>query len=79
MSQLNYTLHETMEIHELLNLKTICITKSKMLQGIVFDQELKALLEKDLQQSVNSTKILQELLSKTQPQPIMGGIQNGIQ
>lgn len=78
MSELNNTLHETMEIHELLNLKTICITKSKMLQGIVFDQELKALLNKDLQQSVSSVKTLQELLIKTQPQ-LNGGIQNGFQ
>lgn len=79
MSQLNLTLHETMEIHELLNLKTVCITKSKMLQGLVFDQELKALLNKDVQQSMSSITILQNLLMKTQPQAGNGGIQNGIQ
>lgn len=79
MSQLNLTLHETMEIHELLNMKTVCITKSKLLQGLVFDQELKALLDKDVQQSMSSIGVLQNLLMNTQPQQaVQGGIQNGI-
>lgn len=68
MSIQNLTLHETMEIHELLNFKTVCMTKSKMIQGVVFDQELKALLEKDVQQSKNAVTVLQELLTKTHPQ-----------
>ena len=79
MSQLNLTLHETMEIHELLNMKTVCITKSKLLQGVVFDQELKALLDKDVKQSMQSITTLQNLLMKTQAQANNGGIQNGIQ
>ncbi len=62
------TLHETMEIHELLNFKTICMTTSKMIQGVVFDQDLKALLEKDVQQSMQAVSTLQDLLTKTQPQ-----------
>jgi similar to spore coat protein len=45
-------MQETMQIHELLNFKTICMTKSKLIQGVVFDQELKGLLEKDVQQSI---------------------------
>jgi similar to spore coat protein len=64
----NLTLHETMEIHELLNFKTICMTTSKMIQGVVFDQDLKALLEKDVQQSIQDVNVLQGLLVKTQPQ-----------
>jgi len=63
----DFALHETMELHELLNFKTICMTTSKMIQGVVFDQELKALLEKDVQQSMQSVNVLQELLGKTQP------------
>ncbi len=42
------TFHESMEIHEMLNFKTICMTTSKLAQGVVFDQELKALLDKDV-------------------------------
>ncbi len=68
MEQHNLTLHETMEIHELLNFKTICMTTSKLGQGIAFDQDLKALLEKDVQQSMNAVNVLQGLLSKTQIQ-----------
>jgi similar to spore coat protein len=45
-------LHETMETHEILNFKTICLLRSKLIQGICFDNELKALMEKDVQQSI---------------------------
>lgn len=55
-------LHETMEVHEMLNFKTVCMTKSKMMEGLVFDQELKGLLEKDVQQSLTAIKDLQNLL-----------------
>ena len=68
MSPENLPLHETMELHELLNLKTICLTKSKLLQGLVFDQELKALLQKDVTLSKATVNTLQGLLSKNQPQ-----------
>lgn len=68
MEQHNLTLHETMEIHELLNFKTICMTTSKLTQGVVFDQELKALLDKDTKQALQDVNILQGLLTKTQPQ-----------
>jgi len=72
MTQQNLTLHETMEIHELLNFKTICMTTSKLIQGVVFDQDLKALLGKDVQQSMQAVNVLQGLLSKTRA-TIIGG------
>ncbi|UUZ80207.1 hypothetical protein LJK88_35470 [Paenibacillus sp. P26] len=53
--------HEAMEIHELLNFKTICLAKSKMMQGIVFDQDLRALMQKDVEQSVKAIQDLQGL------------------
>lgn len=52
-------LHETMETHEILNFKTICLLRSKLMQGICFDNELKALMEKDVQQTI---KDINELL-----------------
>jgi similar to spore coat protein len=58
------SLHETMQVHEMLNFKTVCMTTSKMLQGIVFDQDLKALMAKDVNQSIVSIADLQHLLSK---------------
>ena len=68
MTEEKLTLHETMEIHELLNFKTICMSTSKMAQGVVFDQELKKLLEKDVEQSKQAVTMLQGLLKKTKPQ-----------
>lgn len=50
--------HESLEIHEMLNFKTICLAKSKMMQGLVFDKDLKALMQKDVEQSI---KAIQEL------------------
>ena len=68
MAHENMTLHETMEIHELLNSVTICMTTSKLAQGVVFDQDLKGLLEKDVQLSMQAVNVLQGLLTKTHPQ-----------
>lgn len=46
--------HESLDLHEVLNFKTLCATKSKLMQGIVFDQELKALMQKDVEQSTQA-------------------------
>ena len=64
MEQKYLGLNETMQVHEMLNLKTICMTTSKMMEGVVFDQELKGLLEKDVQKSIITIQGLQELLKK---------------
>ena len=56
--------NETMQVHEMLNFKAICMTTSKMMEGVVFDQDLKALLEKDVQQSITAISNLQNLLKK---------------
>jgi similar to spore coat protein len=71
MTQQNLTLHETMEIHELLNFKTICMTASKLIQGVVFDQDLKALLGKDVQQSMQAVNVLRAF--KQNSTTIIGG------
>ncbi|MDB4896990.1 MAG: yraG [Firmicutes bacterium] len=53
--------HESMEIHELLNFKTICLAKSKLMQGLVFDKELKALMQADVEQSKRAIQDLATL------------------
>ncbi|WCK56508.1 spore coat protein [Aneurinibacillus sp. Ricciae_BoGa-3] len=60
--------HETMEIHELLNFKTICCAKSKMMQGLVFDKEVKALMQRDVEQSIQAINELQGLYKKVPTQ-----------
>ena len=52
--------HETMETHEVLNLKTVCLLKSKLMQGLCFDNDLKALMEKNVQQSISAINELKE-------------------
>jgi|tagenome__1003787_1003787.scaffolds.fasta_scaffold15542220_1 similar to spore coat protein len=52
MEKERLALHETLETHEILNFKTVCLLRSKLMQGICFDNELKALMEKDVQQSI---------------------------
>lgn len=59
------SLHETIEIHELLNFTTLRLTKSKLIQGVVFDKELKTLLIKDVQQSRQGVFTLWNLLKNT--------------
>ncbi len=63
MRQGNLAPNETMQIHEMLNFKTVCMATSKMMEGVVFDQDLKSLLEKDVQQSISSIGNLQNLLT----------------
>jgi len=48
MYEKKLALHETMELHELINFMTTSLLKSKMSQGIVFDDDLRALLEKNV-------------------------------
>jgi similar to spore coat protein len=57
-------LHETLEFHEVINFKTVCLLKSKMMQGIVFDQDLKALMDKDVKQSIPALTAMINLYSK---------------
>ncbi len=56
--------HETMEVHEIFNMKTVCLLKSKMMKGVCVDNDLKALMEKDVQQSMQAIRELQKLYEK---------------
>ncbi len=50
--------HETLELHEIAAFKTLCLTKSKTMQMLVTDPELKMLMQQDVQLS---SRQLQEL------------------
>lgn len=58
--------HETMELHEMINFKTICLAKSKLMQGLCFDKDLKAILQKDVELAIPA---LQDLISLYQRAP----------
>jgi similar to spore coat protein len=60
--------HETMEIHEMLNFKTLCLAQSKLMQGLVFDRDLKHLMQKDVDLTMKHVAQLQGLYQKIQLQ-----------
>ena len=59
-------LHETLETHELINFKTVCLLRSKLMQGICFNNELKQLMEKDVQQSIQAINELLPFYKQSQ-------------
>ncbi|QOR67440.1 spore gernimation protein GerQ [Cytobacillus suaedae] len=56
--------HESVDLHELINLKTLGLAKSKLMQGLVFDQDLKALMQKDVEQSIQELSELQKIYER---------------
>ena len=56
--------HESVDIHEMLNFKTLCLAKSKLMQGLVFDQDLKALMQKDVTQTIQDIADLQAVYAR---------------
>ena len=72
--------HEALEVHEAINFKTLCLASSKFTQGLVFDLELRALMDKDVRQSIDALAELQSLYARapfaapvpeTRPTPIL--------
>ncbi|MGC9929352.1 spore gernimation protein GerQ [Priestia aryabhattai] len=51
--------HESLDLHEVINFKTLCLAKSKLMQGLVFDDDLRALMKKDVEQSIQALGELQ--------------------
>jgi similar to spore coat protein len=60
-----YGVHETLELHEVTSFKTLCMTKSKTMQALVSDPELKALMQQDVQLSTRQLQELSGLLSQS--------------
>ncbi len=56
-------LHETLEVHELLTFKNLCLTKASTMMGLVQDAELKTLLSEDVSRGQQQIERLQEHLT----------------
>lgn len=56
--------HETLELHELLTFKSLCLTKSSTMSGLVQDNELKNLLTQDANQTKNHIQTLQQFIPR---------------
>lgn len=65
--------HETMEAHEILNLKTISVIKAKLMQGLCFDNDLKSLMEKEVQQSIAAIDELKGFYKGARTKPLQEG------
>ncbi|MET3699566.1 similar to spore coat protein [Bacillus oleivorans] len=59
-------MHETLETHEIINFKTVCLVRSKLMQGICFNNELKKLMEKDVKQSIQDINELLPFYNQSQ-------------
>jgi len=57
--------HETLDLHELLTMKTVGATKSSVMGGLVKDEQLKALLQQDLKTCQEHIRELQGLLQSS--------------
>ncbi|MEB2271866.1 MULTISPECIES: spore gernimation protein GerQ [Bacillus] len=56
--------HESLDLHEVINFKTLCVAKSKLMQGLVFDDDLRNLMKKDVEQSIQALGQLQEVYKR---------------
>jgi len=82
MESKKLALHESLDLHEVINFKTLCLAKSKLMQGLVFDQDLKDLMKKDVNQSIQALSELREIyqqapfetdVPQSRPTPIING------
>ncbi|WP_026562458.1 hypothetical protein [Bacillus sp. J37] len=56
--------HESLDLHEIINFKTLCVAKSKLMQGLIFDDDLKKLMQKDVDQSIQALTELQAIYQR---------------
>jgi similar to spore coat protein len=61
-------LHETVDVHELLTFKSICLTKSTTMSALAQDEDLKAILTNDMIAGQQQVKELQQLLTNREEQ-----------
>ena len=59
----NLGLHETLEAHEILTFKSLCLTKSSTMSSLVQDTELQNILLKDMDTGTQDIQKLQEILT----------------
>lgn len=56
-------LHETLEVHELLTFKNLCLTKATTMSALAQDEELKVLLSNDVTTGTRHIEQLQRFLT----------------
>ncbi|AWK52858.1 spore coat protein [Clostridium beijerinckii] len=64
MDEQGITLNESIQLHEILTLKNLCLTKSITMSPLVSDNELKTILQQDVTVSKQHIEELRELMEK---------------
>ncbi|MCM3733917.1 spore coat protein [Fictibacillus nanhaiensis] len=64
MATKELAMHEKLEVHEILIMKTACATKSKATLDLIKDEKLKKLVEEDIKLSSAAIKELKGILEK---------------
>jgi similar to spore coat protein len=54
--------HESIELHEILTFKNVCLTKSVTMSPLVTDMELKSILQQDVERTERHIRELRALL-----------------
>ncbi|MFC0214227.1 spore coat protein [Paenibacillus chartarius] len=62
-AQQGLALHETLELHELMTAKTVCLLEAKARQQLAQDPALKALIQTDIQNTTQALNEMQTILS----------------
>ncbi|RXT13677.1 hypothetical protein [Ammoniphilus sp. CFH 90114] len=65
MNPQGLALHETLELHELLQFRNLCCTKATTMQALVSDEQLKTIMRTDVETTREHIQELQGLLSNS--------------
>ncbi|MEH7074880.1 hypothetical protein [Neobacillus drentensis] len=57
-------LHETLDLHELLSFKNLCLTKATTMSALAQDEELKAILSEDAAAGTQHIQQLKQFLTE---------------
>jgi len=65
MEQQGLAPNERMQLHEILTLKNLCLTKSVTMSPLAADEELKQILKNDIAKTEQHIKELKELMEQS--------------
>lgn len=55
--------HETLDLHEILMFKTLCLTKSTSMSGLLQDEQLSRIISDDIDKTTKQINRLQEFIT----------------
>lgn len=65
MDEQGNTLSESIQLHEILTFKNLCLTKSMTMSPLVSDEELKSILQQEVTTSQEHIKELKTFMEKS--------------